>query len=374
MGEHVSSQRLYNRIRVRFPLLERWACDGLFQDLEETDTTVTHEFDMTPNNIAKIEYNGDEVNLVSRNSLQYKPCDKVVKQNKASFSIKSDPRPLSYFSEYIVELQRLVSLGLNDPVHPKEIVACTDERQGGDHSEIEVRRSPSQYHDQEPSINHYHFTSAESDLEPVLEKWFDDLSGGKILRNLYFGTTYNDNMFEENRLLSLVSAIESYHDRVLFPDDTSIPEDEFEDIAKEMHKLVSGTDLEDRMDGLVRHVINDISIKDKIIKFMMEYEFVYESLSDDDDYDHTEMIDEIAKQAANARHAIAHGNDDLDRDVIGIGGASDWLQIGIEGCLLGVVGVDQDRIADQLRINYDLRVDEIALPLVDLPESIEESS
>jgi len=312
--------------------------------------------------------------LVSGINIRNSVCDKVIKRNKASFLIKSDPSPLNYFDEYIVELQRLVSLGLNDPVHPKEIVAWTDDRRGFDRVKVEVRQALSQYHDEEPSAHHYHFTSAETNLETVLEKWFDDLNGGKILRNLYFGTTYNDGMFEENRLLSLVSAMESYHDRVLFPKDTSIPESEFEDIKDEVHELVSGTGLENRMNGLIKHVINDVSIKDKISKFMMEYEYIYGSLSDDDDYDHTEVINEVAKEAAGARHAIAHGSADLDRDIIGIGGAADWLQLGIEACLLTVVGIDQDRIADQLRINYDLRLDEVTPPPVDIPESIDEPS
>lgn len=365
VGEHIHSNRSYNQMKVRFPMLEWWAGDSLYQDRDcKENGTTTYEFDRSSTTLGEIEYDGDEISLVSIVDLNNRPHDKVVKQNKAFFLIKSDPNSLDYFDEYIVELQRLVSLGLNDPVHPEEIVAWTDDRQGFDRMKVEVRQALSRYHDQEPSVHPYHFTSnsIETDLESVLQKWFTDLEDGKILRDLYFGTTYSDGMFEENRLLSLVSAMESYHDRVLFPNDTSIPESEFEDIKDEIHKLASGTGLEDRMNGLIKHVINDVSIKDKIFKFMMKYKYIYESLSDDDDYDHTEVIDEIAKEAAKARHAIAHGNDDLDRDIIGIGGATDWLQIGIEACLLTVVGIDQDRIAHQLRINYYLRLDEVTAP------------
>ena len=64
----------------------------------------------------------------------------------------------------------------------------------------------------------YNFNPTEVDFDTAVSSWFDDLPQAQILRNFYFGTRYNEGMYEENRLLSLVTAIESYHDAVLFPD------------------------------------------------------------------------------------------------------------------------------------------------------------
>jgi hypothetical protein len=366
IGAHILPKHKYHKVRVDFSKLEQWACDKLYER-REMNGTVVYEFDTSTTTLAEIEHDDNLLSLKSEVTITRSPCEKVEKRNKTFFLIESDPNPFDHYNEYILELQRLVSLGLNDPVHPREVFAWSSDGPGSTSIKVKVLHNLSHYHQEGPSISHSHFTSVDTDLEPVLQRWFDDLEGGKILRNLYFGAIYNDDMFEENRLLSLVSAIESYHDQVMFPDDTTIPDSEFKDIKNDIQGIVSGTGLEGRMNGLIKNVINDISIKDKLIKFMCNQEQIYESLSEDSDYDHEEVIDEVAKKAAGARHSVAHGSDELDRTIIGIGGVTDWLQLGIEACLLSLVEIEQDQIIKQLRINYHVKLDKVSPPPFDEP-------
>jgi len=51
-------------------------------------------------------------------------------------------------------------------------------------------------------------------FEDVLKQWFDSAQFLEPVFNLYFGTLYNRDMYAEQRFLSLVMALESYHRKV----------------------------------------------------------------------------------------------------------------------------------------------------------------
>lgn len=365
LDQFVGYTRSFTRVDVEYPLLERWASLPL-GNVEESPDEHVFTYDPHGTTAGKTEIDGVEIRLDSTRRRSVQPCERMAISNSAKFVFEtSSAVPLDQFSDYILDAERLLSLGLNDPVHPEKITARDDNDQ--DPIQVEVFMPLSQYDDRHtPTLHHTYFTFVElnDDIGTVLTRWFADRKDGRILRNLYFGPMYNNRMFEQNRLLSLVSAMESYHDLALFPDDQVVLDDVFTPIKNGLRCLVSDTDLEGRVNGLIKHVINDISIKNKIRKFMYEYESIIANLSDEENYDHAEMIETVASSAADARHKIAHGSPE-DYELEGVGGTTDWLQIAIEACLLDLVGVEEERIWNQIRINYVVRVDEITLPPLD---------
>jgi hypothetical protein len=63
-------------------------------------------------------------------------------------------------------------------------------------------------------------------FEDVLKQWFDNAEFLEPVFNLYFGTLYNRDMYAEQRFLSLVMALESYHRKVI--NNRELPEEEHE--------------------------------------------------------------------------------------------------------------------------------------------------
>lgn len=50
-------------------------------------------------------------------------------------------------------------------------------------------------------------------FESFLRNWFEKLDSLEPIYDLYFGTLYNPRMYPEHRFLSLIQAIESFHQR-----------------------------------------------------------------------------------------------------------------------------------------------------------------
>jgi hypothetical protein len=53
------------------------------------------------------------------------------------------------------------------------------------------------------------------DLSLIIQKWFNLFDLAEDIINLYFSTIYNDKLYIENKFLSRVQALESYHRRII---------------------------------------------------------------------------------------------------------------------------------------------------------------
>ena len=349
---------VFNKLSASFPLLEEWAGKN----------TIRTEPQRPPN-----DADFDPENFVLP-SVHHEPIDPVVAdlesaEIKLTFSTKmnnSTYRSTTYTNKtrvviepsqelcfrrylnyYLRNMQQFLCLGMAEPVTPKSVAGYFT-RDNGSSEKVDIftqmSHSPDVSETKHPSK--YNFNPTEVDFDTAVSSWFDDLPQAQILRNFYFGTRYNEGMYEENRLLSLVTAIESYHDAVLFPDYRIIDEERFTQfVSKFLDTLPENDELQKRLEGLLRSIGNRPSLRSKIEKFAREYESAIDGLVN---------IDDLASDATNKRHTLSHGLSS-DYDIMD-SNTADRLQLLIDACLLDLVGLDSDHINKKLRTNYRYRL------------------
>jgi len=117
--------------------------------------------------------------------------------------------------DVIYLMQNFLSLGVGEPVKPLEIKGFLDKKSSPHGIEIlytnNYIRMP--VRDIIPPHMIFNLNDISEKFEEYLNNWFENAELLKPVYDLYFGTLYNQRMYQEQQFLSLVQAIESYHRR-----------------------------------------------------------------------------------------------------------------------------------------------------------------
>jgi hypothetical protein len=135
----------------------------------------------------------------------------------------------------------------------------------------------------------FELSSVRSKFANLLEKWFEKRALLEPVFDLYFGTLYNTQMFLQQKFLSLVQGVESYHRRV-FDGYESSPEQH----KKRLQDIIKATPnehkswLQDKLSDS-----NDLSLKRRLEELVIKYSFLgFEA----------EFVDNVR----NARNYLTH--------------------------------------------------------------------
>ncbi|TKX48307.1 hypothetical protein EXE49_16340 [Halorubrum sp. ASP121] len=333
----------FSEVELTLPLLEMWMRDEVFSiQLPQTHEKLGASVEGVEPITAELE-NAD-VKLSLGYNFNKKNWESVEISQTAKITISPDEKlPFErILNEYARHIQNLLCLAIGEPIDPKSVVGVNPSEQ----EEVEKHKTDITYrisHPAEaPGSKHPDsvlFSLPDIEFEDALQKWFESARGAQTLHNLYFGTKYNESMFEENRFLSLAIAIEGFHS-YLFPDHRIIEESSYDDLHEDILEVIpDGTEIENRIDGLLGSIGNHPSLRNKIEMVFSEYDHILSELID---------VDRVAKRTTDNRHNLAHALDD-GVDTVAVGDLARTLQVVIEAILMDAIGLDSDYIIDTPR-------------------------
>lgn len=335
----------FSEVELTLPLLEMWMRDEVFSiQLPPTHEKLGASIEGVEPITAELE-NAD-VKLSLGYNFNKKNWESVEFSQTAKITISPDEKlPFEkILNEYARHIQNLLCLAIGDPIDPVSVVGVNPSEQEG----VEEHRTDITYRVSHPAEapeskhpNRVLFSLPDIDFEDTLQRWFENARGAQTLHNLYFGTKYNESMFEENRFLSLAIAIEGFHSH-LFPDHRLMEESNYDDLHEEILEVIpDDTEVENRIDGLLGSIGNHPSLRNKIEMVFSEYDHILSELID---------VDRVAKRTTDNRHNLAHALDN-GVDTAAVGDLARTLQVVIEAILMDAIGLDSDYIIETLQEN-----------------------
>jgi hypothetical protein len=241
--------------------------------------------------------------------------------------------------EYVRPLQCYFTMALGKPVHPIEISATY---RGEKRSEIKIYPRFTHYDGSiKPDATDFNFRWSDINLGESLQNWFEHSEMANSLHRYYFGHRYNDRMYLEFEFLSLVVALESYHETVV-DSPKVIPKKEFKNILEDIEEVLPlDSEIETRVMNLLRPIGNQHPLKTQLNHVLGEYEEMLDSLID---------IDKTSSDANTIRNKIAHGyaTPDTDKMISCLPN----LKAVVDTILLDTIGLQADHIQQALDKNY----------------------
>ena len=134
----------------------------------------------------------------------------------------SEDKSFEDYRRIMYHIQNFLTLGITEPVYPLAIAGLTgvnkemiEDKVHYPPVEIFYRLSdiPKSHKPLHPFDMLFTFKDISNSFESFLRNWFEKEDLLEPVYNLYFGTLYNPRMYLEHRFLSLIQAIESFHQR-----------------------------------------------------------------------------------------------------------------------------------------------------------------
>lgn len=221
--------------------------------------------------------------------------------------------------ELVFSFRNLIAFALRDSVYPTEINAFNEAVPKEPNTKKEILKTKMFIHDKNykeitKSNRFYHLFNLQ-DLQDNMGKYFGAWQKSRkkyrVLHDNFFGNLYNNNLYWENRVLSLISGIESYVDLEL---KTKIVTQKIKTQEKEIAeaevilKTLPENEFSKYINGRVVDYRKNASLKQKFIALVELLPEKFKSTIDNKDID---IILDL-------RNAIAHGGDAQKHVEIGI--------------------------------------------------------
>jgi len=377
----------FDSLKISFPFLEDWARLNVLDQSFQTNSTgrikpshkmsISYTFPEIPSGMVE----DLEISLVSSgdiNTTFYRSVsidlDSYMKINPQRNRV-----PLSEYLDWISKLNNFVAFATDRPVAPEAIEGEIDGTEVNLRYPTEgIRNAGSNIHPYSFLFNYHHISL---NFPDAISEWFTMSEELKPVLDLYFGTQFREDMYENNSFLSLSQAVESYHrltrsgryhseykyDEVLEDFKTFLyrnPEQIYDHSGslKSSRSAVSGlSNLKNlrEMYNLENDFVN--KMKDGTLKFANEYslrkrlsELVEENKSLIEDLPYNivdkqgEIIDTrnyLTHYAPDLKYRASQG-EDLRKLTWG-------LQQLLEVCLLRRIGIHESVITERLKFKYD---------------------
>jgi len=135
----------------------------------------------------------------------------------------SEDKPFEDYRKIMYHIQNFLTLGITKLVHPLAIKGITEVNKEMINDKTlyppveifyrlsDILKAPKTL---PPFDMLFTFKDISGRFESFLRNWFEKLDLLEPIYDLYFGTLYNPRMYLEHRFLSLIQAIESFHQRI----------------------------------------------------------------------------------------------------------------------------------------------------------------
>lgn len=183
------------------------------------------------------------------------------------------------------------------------------------------------------SLNRMLFSYSDIDdyFENCLKNWFNKKEDLEPVYRLYFGTMYNPSMFLQNKFLSLIQALESYHRRI-YGGKYCTDEDYGEIYAKMLESIAYNIDsgLQEKLKSYLKYA-NEFSLRKrlKLIRKTLEENGLCDNLS----YDRRSLF---ISDLVDIRNELIHNDkiSEKSKDLVKMSEYVEIMQRVIEKCLL----------------------------------------
>jgi hypothetical protein len=298
-------------------------------EVELPDLTLEVAFSWTPEDAAPL---GTQLKLSQR----------------AAFVLRfEEPMPLEQTLDFVYQLRNFVALGVGRPVTPVAITgfvlppanAERDPFTGLEPRKLTINLFYRLGHvpdvkDIHPAQMLFTFPDARDRLTQLLENWFCKQQLLRPVFDLYFGAIYNRHAFLEQRFLSLMQAIETYHRRT--STETDLPPEKHE---RRLEEILAATPEEYRhwLSGQLTHS-NELTLRKRLKDVLRRCPDVVEKLVKKKRFIH---------RVHNARNYLTHYDSSLEDKAqrgMNLYPLTVQLQALVEMCLLLELGFNCEEV------------------------------
>lgn len=345
VGGHFENDDVeFDKFVLKFPYLSQWMQWNAVGSDAENPLRIGVTF---PDSV-EVTVNGADVKYSLKAELNKQVFgDAIISQEvKITVTPNETVTTDAITDEYVYPLQNFLSFGLARHVSPTNIEGRID----GDEVEIlyisdgEVKNRGTTIH---PRRMFFCYPEVSDDFEEVLQTWFSSNEDLRPVHDLYFSNLRNQNLYPQNRFLSLSRALETYHRRTA-GSQYYIEKSEYSDLNKELREVAElwdiPKDFQNKLNGTFGYA-NEYSLKKRLEELFEEQESVLEEIGIDPDT--------LAKQIRDTRNRLTH-LPDREKSKYAMTTTHNIrelrlrTQMVLEACLLSDLGLGSGHIANRL--------------------------
>lgn len=273
---------------------------------------------------------------------------KIEPQNSASFD---------YFLNICYDIQNFLSFGLRRITFPLIMEGKNEKfyhdlvlEKGKVYPSIKIFYSALGENDNNNSINltkmFFSYNDIDDYLGKCLNNWFNKKEDLEPVYRLYFGTMYNSSMFLQNKFLSLIQALESYHRRI--HDGKYCTDDEYNDIYIKILESVAcdiDSDFREKLKGYLKYA-HEYSLRKrlKLIIQILEKNGIHVNPS----YNNKGLL---ISDLVDIRNELTHNDkiSEKSKDFVKMSEYVEIMQRIIETCLLLESGLPKEMVIELVR-------------------------
>ena len=357
VGAHFQKEEdiQFKNFSVRFLHLDEWVnISGFSIEYKWEDVEVIIKHKMPPPFQANIS---DDLKVL----INFEPIwpkqsfvqkEASIKQNTWIQIEGSEEKPLEYYKKIMNNIQNFLSLGITEPILPMAIEGITEankEMLGNI-----LRCPPVEIFWKLPDIPKasktllppdmlFTFEDISNRFEIFLRNWFKKADLLEPIFNLYFGTFYNPRMFLEHRFLSLVQAVESYHQRVCGGE--YLQEKEYRPVYEALVKAIPSWIVGDFRSSLKNRLKygNEYSLRKRLKEIFDKYSDILSRF--------IENKENFIERVVDTRNYLTHWREGLRKHAAQgeeLYHLTQKLKMILEICLLAELGFNSEEIKDLL--------------------------
>lgn len=260
----------------------------------------------------------------------------------------SEDKPFEDYRKIMYHIQNFLTLGITKLVHPLAIKGITEVNKEMINDKTryppveifyrlsDILKAPKTL---PPLDMLFTFKDISGRFESFLRNWFEKMDLLEPIYDLYFGTLYNPRMYPEHRFLSLIQAIESFHQRIYGGEYLSD-----ENYKKVYDTLVNAipngvkTDFKEGLENKLKYG-NEFSLRKRLKEILDKYQEILNVF--------IENKNTFIEKVVDTRNYQTHHDEDLkERSASGkeLYHLTQKLKILLEICLLTELGFSSEEI------------------------------
>lgn len=358
-GAHFTEQINFDRFRMQFPLLTKWAgVSGVNYSgsvLEGGKVSAGDTFEITyefPESITAA-LDDVELKLIFNADFNMGRVGGASIDEEAYFDIIPDSGKISYDEaiDYTRTLQDFITLSTGKEVQASTLIGRLEREDQPGYNDVEILFStgsdlklPDSLH---PNKANFVLADIIDDFSKVMDNWFLHYEELEPVYNLYFSTQYNSEMYLQNQFLSLTQAIETYHRREL--GGQYLSESEFEEFYDDLCEMIPDQFDESFQDHLERGTFkyaNEYSLRKRLSELVTEQKNILEELPMD--------VEGSVNEIVNTRNYLTHYDESISprADTDELYPLILRLRAILETVLLSNLGIPEDQIVKRLQQRY----------------------
>ncbi|MBP7795954.1 MAG: hypothetical protein KA059_04170 [Elusimicrobiales bacterium] len=288
--------------------------------------------------------------LATGPSFSFVQKEATIKQKTEIKIETSEDKSFEDYTKVMYHIQKFLTLGITYPVYPLAIAGLTEVnkeiiKDKAYYPPVEVFYKlsdiPKGHKPLLPVDMLFTFKDISNRFESFLKNWFEKMDLLEPVYNLYFGTLYNPRMYLEHRFLSLIQAIESFHQRTyggkyLSDEDYKVAYDALVTAIPEGIR----SDLKDRLKEYLNYG-NEFSLRKRLKEIFDKYQEILDRL--------IENKSDFIEKVVNTRNYLTHYDKELkERAANGedLYRLTQKLKMCLEICLLTELRFSSEEIKD----------------------------